>query len=79
MATRKVEPRADASAGSRAPLEGIELARARAWHGERPATGPPRLSASQLAAQLKQQAAEHGLTDFVRAVYCCCCFASFIC
>ncbi len=52
--------------GPSVPLEGIELARARAWHAERPGGGPPRLSAAQLAAQLKAQASEHGLEDFVR-------------
>ena len=69
MASRRRAPGEEAVAERPAvPLEGIELARARAWHKERPSGGPPRLSAAQLAAQLKAQAAEHGLADFVCAL-----------
>ena len=49
---------------SSAPLSGLELARAKAWHAERPHSGPPPVSAAVLARKLQEQAQEHGLADY---------------
>ena len=64
MATRRTAPDPARAEQPSAPLQGLELARARAWVQERPNAGPPRISAAALADQLKAQAAEHGMADF---------------
>ena len=64
MATRRTAPDPARAEQPSAPLQGLELARARAWMQERPNAGPPRISAAALADQLKAQAAEHGMADF---------------
>ena len=64
MATRRTAPDPARAERTMAPLQGLELARARAWVQERPNAGPPRISAAALADQLKAQAAEHGMADF---------------